>query len=716
MISAVTEKSVPSKPAVRFDIGPLVLLIIPILVLLCDRSIIFNFAGYLDSWIYFAYFRHLAALKRLFPYTYYGSRLSWILPGYLVHLALPPLIANYVLHLAVWYCAVLSLYVVIKHLADRRSALLSAAIFGFYPYLWKATGWDYPDGAGIAYYLLTAALLTRASRRLPSRPLLALAGASCAGAVYCNLSWAFLIPFFLVFWLSLQKARGYPLFFKSVLLWSGLGAASLTVLLALVNHRLEGLYQFYLPSVQFALGHVNLPSPYKSKDMAWILHANWLIVPAVALLLGLIASIRCWRTWPSLRTKLTLLLYANLVFFATVLTAWEIKGQPLLEIFYYASYLIPPVFLFLGIQLFRVPEQLNARRFYALLAFSAAALSVVWWDDGHVWRWLSILGPGPPLAIGISGLVVRTIWCENTKTLIPALLGLGILTSSARGPGGSLLFQPKPQRTEDAFVRIVEGMDSCEKMRQGRAIRFWTGHNDPNGQEFASIASGYLYGLALYGVDLPSLPPNPRPLPDTLIVIPSSFPDSGSRAQQSLKSAGLHGELLGGKAIARGDTRYLLTFLQIQDDPELLRQRMARGYPNNGDFESGTSYWTGGWATLRTVDGGQAGKCLELLADQGGSQYAMQWDLVRLEPGARYELSFWVKSGSSGDEPFRVGLWDNKAMRWVAFQDGRSAGAWMHYTLAFTSTSENLVSCKLAKSSATKGSMLFDTVKLSKRR
>jgi hypothetical protein len=132
----------------------------------------------------------------------------------------------------------------------------------------------------------------------------------------------------------------------------------------------------------------------------------------------------------------------------------------------------------------------------------------------------------------------------------------------------------------------------------------------------------------------------------------------------------------------------------------------------NGDFEAGISPWSGGWATLRTLDGGQSGKCLELKAEQGPSQYAIEWNLIRLRPGGHYRLSFWVKSGSSGDEAFIVGLWDPQAMSWAASQSGRSTGTWTEFDVPFTNTSPNRLSLELMKNSPTKGSMLFDSVRL----
>ena len=119
----------------------IVILIIPFLVLLRDVNTIFTPIGYIDPWVYFGFFHNLILYKGvLFPLTYYGSRLSWILPGYLVNLLFSPLAANDILHLGVFYIAAVSLFLTLKRTADRRTALLATIAFGFHGYLWGRGG------------------------------------------------------------------------------------------------------------------------------------------------------------------------------------------------------------------------------------------------------------------------------------------------------------------------------------------------------------------------------------------------------------------------------------------------------------------------------------------------------------------------------------------------------------------------------------------------
>lgn len=135
------------------------------------------------------------------------------------------------------------------------------------------------------------------------------------------------------------------------------------------------------------------------------------------------------------------------------------------------------------------------------------------------------------------------------------------------------------------------------------------------------------------------------------------------------------------------------------------------GYVRNGDFELETRDWSGGWADLRTVGIGVSGNCLELNGKYGSQQYALG-ALPRLTPATQYEFSFWVKSGTSGDESFEVGLWDAISMRWVVSQTGRSSSQWTKYSLNYTTDTADRLSVELMKDSPTKGSMLFDSVHL----
>lgn len=687
----------------RRDLYPLVLLFIPVLVLTGDRSIVYSLPGYLDPWFYFALFQHPATWTRMFPNTYYGSRLSFIFPGSVIYHILPPVTANYVFHLLVWFCAAIALYVALKCVTDRRTALLSAVVLGFYPYLWKATGWDYPDGAGIAYYLVTIACLTTAGKmRKPSWALILVAGGSCAAAFYTNMVWVMFIPFLPVLWIWLRRLLQLPLDLPRAALSAAIGALFCTVILAIASRSIGGAYLFYSPSIRFALKSLNAPNPWKARGIAWVPSAYWLFLPAMAVVSALATIVRAGLRSTPRRNRLSLIFCGNLLFCAGIFVFFENRNMGLLECYYYASCLIPSVFLFLGARAWVVPENMNKLVFWSILVLTMVALFLTWREHGgQLWVWLTRFGNVLPLSVVLLVIVASAISRPRTSLLVSALCAAAVIDVGARSAG--LIFVDDPVPVENAFHRIVESGNYCEQYRQGRRIRFWYGP-DPNSPEFQSINSLYFYGYSQLGLDFPTLPAALPDLADTVVVVLSTKADAGETAQRSLAAAGLKVRLVGNRRVSWNNTEYTLAFLEFD--------RVTSGLVN-GDFETGTRPWAGGWAKLRTENGGQSGKCLVLEAEEGASQFAMEWNVLKLNSGSHYKLRVWVKSGSSGDEPFQVGLWDDKQDRWVAYQTGRSTGTWTAYTVSIASPPTDMLSVELMKNSGTKGSMLFDTVTLS---
>ena len=76
--------------------------LLPLIVLWHRDNALYPPPWYGDSWFYLGFFRNLVEFKRsLFLDFYYGSRLSWVLPGFLIHSLFPAVAANCVLHLTV---------------------------------------------------------------------------------------------------------------------------------------------------------------------------------------------------------------------------------------------------------------------------------------------------------------------------------------------------------------------------------------------------------------------------------------------------------------------------------------------------------------------------------------------------------------------------------------------------------------------------------------
>jgi hypothetical protein len=82
-----------------------------------------------------------------------------------------------------------------------------------------------------------------------------------------------------------------------------------------------------------------------------------------------------------------------------------------------------------------------------------------------------------------------------------------------------------------------------------------------------------------------------------------------------------------------------------------------------------------------------------------------------------YNLSFYVKSGTSGNEAFRVGIYCELFTAGTTYAyaevDGVTSAAWVQYSTSFTVTVSPIadtVTLALIKNSMTTGTMLFDTI------
>lgn len=138
---------------------------------------------------------------------------------------------------------------------------------------------------------------------------------------------------------------------------------------------------------------------------------------------------------------------------------------------------------------------------------------------------------------------------------------------------------------------------------------------------------------------------------------------------------------------------------------KITEQTIGGELVTNGTFDSGTTGWLGERGTIASIAGGVTGNCLELTQVSGGNQAASTF--TSLLPGAIYKLTFWVKSGTSGDQAFFVNTSDLTGFTTVA--SGTSSGTWTKYTCYFAAKGRN-TTWLFYKNSSTAGTMLFDDI------
>ena len=137
----------------------------------------------------------------------------------------------------------------------------------------------------------------------------------------------------------------------------------------------------------------------------------------------------------------------------------------------------------------------------------------------------------------------------------------------------------------------------------------------------------------------------------------------------------------------------------------------ADGIVKNGHFATDNdppNDWDATDCALTTEAGGQVGNCLMITRTGAAFQFAGQD--ITLELGKIYKYSFYVKSGTSGNESFQGGIAD-RGGAFYSYAEGTSAAGWVQYTGTWECT-DTTVEFDLIKTTATAGTMYFDEVTL----
>jgi hypothetical protein len=546
---------------------------LPALVLARQDNVLFTPIGWSDPWFYFGYARNLVEFKRyLFRDLYYGSRLGWLLPAHAVHSLFSPVAAACILHLLVWAAAVLAFFVAMRWIAGARSAFLTALLLGMHPWLWAATGWDYPDGVAIAYALAATALYTHAARQPARRVSLLMAGAAAGAALHSNLFWAVLGLLLPLTYVALAYAWHKRSPIRSCLeaaLWSGLGAVLVTAALGGVNYWLEGSLWSLGPSIRQGRGLVSAPSVWSSgvwsghglQPFLWFGPAGVLV--SLALLPGRLRRGARRRSVPALVFSLQLCFtLASLVYMTG-------NGTQGLATRWYASSVIPFTFLVVGTSFWKGIDDLSARAYLAICALAVAAFGFVWYGGERAWLPAGV-GAGLVTALLISSLIMR----RPLAAALLAIAGFGILTVQVHLPAAASAHEARRN-----YERITGTRARLETVRHGRRIHFWFDDRDPEMADFIALYSTYLANWSFLGTSFPQPVCRPFTAPDTGVVVLSTRDGAPELARRTLADCWRKDGLLARvehSAAVEGVTRpYTVTAIFAEPDPAVRRPLRA---------------------------------------------------------------------------------------------------------------------------------------------
>jgi hypothetical protein len=394
-----------------------------------------------------------------------------------------------------------------------RAAFLTAMVFSLHPWLWAATGWDYVDGPGIAYCLLALALLTRSAHQPVRRASLLLAGMALAGMLYSNLSWITVAPLPPLYYIVLVWAWHRTPMIRSLLavcLWLGAGFGMITVAFCGVNYLLDGSFWFLRPAIETARAYA---ADWRWPASVWENGGlgPWLwfgVVAGIAAVLLLPFRVRKGAA----RQNAAGLLFSTLLFLTTAFMAYmQYRGIAVLGQYFYASHLLPFVFLVIGTSFWPAAEAMSPRAFLLTCCATAVVFAAIWYR-AEQWRL-----PARETALAAAGALALALVLRRRQTGVwLAMAGFGLLTA------GVVTEAVRLHGTRAEYERVMQARERVDSVRHGGAVWFWFNQSDPDSPDYFGLNNTYMAESRRLGTAFPQYGCNIKLETGALVVVSSS--------------------------------------------------------------------------------------------------------------------------------------------------------------------------------------------------
>ena len=468
--------------------------------------VVYPTSGFIDPWLYTGYFTNFRYLLAHYGFTYYVSRLPWILPGRLAFGIASPEGASLLLCSGIVAVSAVSLYWIVRWYYGRAPALLAAVVLIVNPYFMASAGWQYPDGAAIAYGMAGLALYLRPTGNRRWNSFWAAAMLVLSGAT--NMAGGPMILAILV--VPLWRCRHSLKEFLKETVCSVAGAAVAGYVLTCLSRSMFGNPHFLRPQIDQTLLAMNTPGYLTGmwgSGSGFLPGAVRLFTPAFLLVFGLVLLAAIPKpaapAWPA---------YLAL-FVCCALYSFEefVLHGAAVRVFYHSSYMQVVVLCFAGVALGEVWQRTRGRgKWRAVcaaglaaagialcLAFSAG-FSIV--PSGRSWSTLAVIGavsivlamlarwPNLPVQHATCALLMAAVF------LGPALdpWALAYAWASSKVVHGSNL---TATANAAAFRRLMD-LEHYVKSRvdMPRAVLFWWERDEPLSPLFTSGAALFVGG------------------------------------------------------------------------------------------------------------------------------------------------------------------------------------------------------------------------------
>lgn len=274
----------------------IVLMALPFFLCLVNPIWLNNSLGDLDNWMYYGYFNHLYQFANRFIWVqnaYIGTRIPYILPGYIIHGFFGDKLYKYAFNIGIIYnTIVFSYFYILRRFYPVNVAAAITVLIALDFYFLRSIGWDYVDKCVAAYEALTFLFLTMAGRSKCPRLSIAVSGFCAASMLFVHIASVLLFPIFYLFFILVIKEsvsrRDWLLNSINLAIFGATGAMFAQLIFGSLTMILGGGDFFFflkqINSVAPNVGGWNTPIFLLMKNGYWI-------VPHLAALIGSILAL-----------------------------------------------------------------------------------------------------------------------------------------------------------------------------------------------------------------------------------------------------------------------------------------------------------------------------------------------------------------------------------------------------------------------------------------
>lgn len=471
----------------RFDRFLAVPLIGPVLLLAAgNANFMFDGPGWIDAFGMVGRFWHYADHNPRFE-EYQGSRLPWILPGFVLHHLFNAATASYILHTTNLVASSLAVYLIVRDtLCDRPVAAVTAAAWATYPAIHGSGGWNYHVAAAATYYLWGVWMLARSTGSAHRKAWLLGSGAMLVSAVHTHTVFAGFLPIAALLYIPtlLDRDRQRWRAGAAVAGYASAGALGATLILGAIDKITGGRWLFFLPQVEYTLRFVGVGNRWFVQAADWMPTASYLVIPCLALIATVpwLVAVARRRAFTTIESRLALVLVTQHVLAFALMSYLQFGGrQTALDHPHFAFPLYCHTFPAIGALLWST----RSGRHRAGLPFTIAMAIVLTaplvlllpaWLPQHLLAMTHALHlpDAPPvfapLAVGIAVLPLGLL--SGRLRLAAFALGFGLFSAWLTSPAAYGIRTPGINRDMLAVFRSLDRF-ATELDPSLFAIRFW---------------------------------------------------------------------------------------------------------------------------------------------------------------------------------------------------------------------------------------------------